>query len=276
MRNRNQKKTTKRFSAKLFDKFGNFDGVLRKLELVKRFEQYRKAAEQGDIQAQLHLGWCYANGEGPRQDYVKAVRWFRVVAEQGDARAQLNLGFCHVRGLGTALDYEEAAIWFLRAAEQGLAEAQNNIGALYMTGQGVYRDYARGLSWFYAAAGQGQRRAMHNLFLCYMMGIGVRQDDEEALWWSHKALEATKADRPRLEALFAQRRSGSFEILHITQVTPAKIESVKMLYQCRTPTPVTKRGSSNLVFLQKFDGFNIVSCEISIDTDKGSYVAYST
>jgi len=144
------------------------------------------------------------------------------VAEQGDSRAQLNLGFCCVRGLGTALDYEEAAIWFLRAAEQGLAEAQNNIGALYMTGQGVYRDYEKGLSWFYAAAAQGQRRAMHNLFLCYIQGIGVRQDDEEALWWGHKALEATKADRPRVEALFAQRRSGSFENPAAFQADPRK------------------------------------------------------
>jgi TPR repeat protein len=92
MRNRNQKKTVNRLSA---DQFGNFDGVLRKFEQAKKFKCCHKAAEQGDTHAQLHLGWCYAKGEGIRQDYAKAVRWFRVVAEQGDARAQLKLGMCY-------------------------------------------------------------------------------------------------------------------------------------------------------------------------------------
>ena len=216
------------------DQFGNFDGVLGKFEQAKKFERYRKAAEQGDAHAQLHLGWCYAKGEGTRQDYAKAVGWFRMVAEQGDARAQLNLGVCYAHGLGTTQDYEEAAIWFLRAAEQGLAEAQNNLGVLYMTGQGVYLDYERGLSWFHAAAEQanetarqrrhdwrgiechaaaeqGLLRAIYNLFLCYTKGIGVRQNSDEAYRWVRKALEVAKTDRPRLEALMAHWRSGGIE-----------------------------------------------------------------
>ena len=242
MCNRNHEKTVNRLSA---EQFGNFDGVLRRFEQAKKFKCCHKAAEQGDTHAQLHLGWCYAKGEGIRQDYAKAVRWFRMVAEQGDARAQLNLGICHARGLGIPQDYEEAAIWFLRAAEQGLAEAQNNLGVLYMTGQGVYLDYERGLSWLHAAAEQanetarqrrhdwrgieclaaaeqGLLRAIYNLFLCYTKGIGVRQDSDEAYRWVRKALEVAETDRPRLKALIAHRRSGSFENPAAFQADPRK------------------------------------------------------
>ena len=52
---------------------------------------YRKAAEQGDADAQYNLGISYDRGEGVPQDYVEAVKWYRKAAEQGDADAQNKL-----------------------------------------------------------------------------------------------------------------------------------------------------------------------------------------
>ena len=49
---------------------------------------YRKAAEQGDPDAQCNLGRCYANGEGVRQDTEEAVKWFRQSAGQGNKDAK--------------------------------------------------------------------------------------------------------------------------------------------------------------------------------------------
>ena len=46
-------------------------------------EWYRKAAEQGDVDAQNKLGHCYYNGNGVSQSYVEAAKWYRKAAEQG-------------------------------------------------------------------------------------------------------------------------------------------------------------------------------------------------
>ena len=52
-----------------------------------------------------------------------------VAAEQGDADAQVNLGFMYKSGHGVPRDAAEAVQWFRRAANQGNAEAQDNLRA---------------------------------------------------------------------------------------------------------------------------------------------------
>ena len=49
---------------------------------------YRSDTEQGYADAQYDLGRCYANGEGVTQDCFEAVKWYRKAAEQGDPDAQ--------------------------------------------------------------------------------------------------------------------------------------------------------------------------------------------
>src|ERR1035437_8787364 len=49
------------------------------------FEEMRKAAEEGDEQAQCYLGVCYQTGQGVPQDYDEAVKWIRRGAEGGDS-----------------------------------------------------------------------------------------------------------------------------------------------------------------------------------------------
>jgi len=44
---------------------------------------YRKAAEQGDAEAQFNLGRAFVNGEGVDKDKMEAVKWLRLAAEQG-------------------------------------------------------------------------------------------------------------------------------------------------------------------------------------------------
>ncbi len=52
---------------------------------------YRKAAEQGDADAQHNLGWMYANGKGVIENDKEAVKWYRKAAEQGHTKAQQKL-----------------------------------------------------------------------------------------------------------------------------------------------------------------------------------------
>jgi len=50
-------------------------------------------------------------------DQVEAVKWYRKAAEQGDADAQFNLGVRYDAGQGVQQDM--AAAWLRKAAEQG-------------------------------------------------------------------------------------------------------------------------------------------------------------
>jgi hypothetical protein len=48
----------------------------------------RVRANAGDADAQFYLGFAYAKGQGVPQDYVEAVSRYRKAAEQGEADAQ--------------------------------------------------------------------------------------------------------------------------------------------------------------------------------------------
>jgi len=79
-------------------------------------DSIRKAAEQGNADAQSNLGVMYANGKGVAQDDQEAVKWYRKAAEQGYARAQFNLGHMYDQGMGVTQDYIEAHKWVNLAA----------------------------------------------------------------------------------------------------------------------------------------------------------------
>src|SRR5436189_79965 len=72
----------------------------------------------------LHLGYCYAHGQGVAKDEVEAVKWYRKAAEQNFAYAQTNLGRCYALGQGAAKNYVESYKWTLLAAGQGDKDAR--------------------------------------------------------------------------------------------------------------------------------------------------------
>ena len=85
---------------------------------------YRKAAQQGDVLAQINLGWMYQNGKGVLQDDAEAVRWYQKAAQQGNAKAQTSLGWMYQNGRGIPQNDLEAIKWYTRAAAQGDILAQ--------------------------------------------------------------------------------------------------------------------------------------------------------
>ena len=88
------------------------------------YELLQKAAEQGEPQAQLHLGAMYFTGQGVRQDYALAVQWLQKAATQGIPEAQFNLGSMYYNGQGVTQNYDLAVQWWQNAAKQGHREAQ--------------------------------------------------------------------------------------------------------------------------------------------------------
>jgi TPR repeat protein len=151
--------------------------------------RFRKAAEQGNADAQFNLGYLYDKGQGVPQDYAQAAAWYRKAAEQGFAPAQFNLGVLYHDGHGVPQDYMQVATWFRKAAKQGDALAQGRLGLMYDIGQGVPQDCAQAAFWLRKAAERGDAWAQYSLGYLYDNGQGVPQDYSQAATWYRKAAE---------------------------------------------------------------------------------------
>ena len=165
---------------------------------------FRLAADQGNAQGQKNVGLFFLNGWGVKQDYVEAKRWLRIAAKQGDARAQDAMGYLYLTGHGVARDYDEAMRWFRLAADQGDASGQVSIGRLYNKGLGVEQNYTEALRWFRLAADQGNAKAQASIGYLYETGHGVKQDYAEAMRWFRLAADQGNAQaQSNIGALYA-------------------------------------------------------------------------
>jgi hypothetical protein len=59
------------------------------------------------------------------QDYAEAMRWYRRAAAQGDVDAEYGIGLLYANGWGVPSDIGEAAQWMQKSAEAGNAEAKD-------------------------------------------------------------------------------------------------------------------------------------------------------
>ena len=154
---------------------------------------FQKAAKQGNADAQNNLGMAYQNGQGVEQNSAEAGTWLRKAAEQGNAQAQNALGIAYWDGRGVDQDLVQASSWFRKAAEQGLADAQYNVGFLYETSYGATKDYAQAVFWYRKAAEQGLAIAQNSLGDMFYSGRGTAQDNTQAAFWYRKAAEQGNA-----------------------------------------------------------------------------------
>jgi TPR repeat protein len=60
---------------------GYEQGWFGKPNFHEALKWYRKAAAQGDPDAQNGLGQMYEDGEGVQQDYIEGAKWYRMAAE---------------------------------------------------------------------------------------------------------------------------------------------------------------------------------------------------
>ena len=65
-----------------------------------------------------------------KKDYSQAFLWYRRAAQQGDANAQYSLGNMYLMGEGIKQDDFQARQWYEKAADQGHEGAQHNLGSL--------------------------------------------------------------------------------------------------------------------------------------------------
>lgn len=197
---------------------GHPDSVKRMADLHER-EAIRKAAEQGDAEAQYQFAEHCFWGTDMKEDEEEAAKWFRKAAEQGHAEAQSQLGLCYYDGMGVEEDDAEAVKWWRKAAEQDDQFALYRLGECYLDGIGVDMDWDKARECFRRAADikdeedgvqyfASESQKMLDAILAYEKNLsaaergdaeaqiavgkfcsGRRNSDEEAFKWYRKAAE---------------------------------------------------------------------------------------
>ena len=140
---------------------------------------YRKAADDGNIQAMHNLGDLL----NERGDAATAGQWWRRAAESGDSRSMDHLGnFFNKRG-----EFAEAEHWWRKAADAG------DIGALYDLGKLFHErnNITEAELWWHKIAQSESAYAMH---LYGDMLDKIRGQTAQAEHWWHKAADKGNAD----------------------------------------------------------------------------------
>jgi len=78
--------------------------------------------DAGGRLAQYNLGFMYFNGQGVPQNYAEAARWYRKAAEQGDVDATRILGLAYYLGKGVPQDLVQSYFWFSLAASRATGD----------------------------------------------------------------------------------------------------------------------------------------------------------
>lgn len=96
----------------------------------RSFDACLKAAQKGNVKAQLELGDAYQNGIGTSVDYDKSIFWFKKTAQRGNPRGLLQMAFAFVSGKGVDINksmvflYTELAI---KCGDEFVAKGLNSI-----------------------------------------------------------------------------------------------------------------------------------------------------
>jgi uncharacterized protein len=153
-------------------------------------------ANDGDAAAQVQVGEAYAAGKGVERDPQQAVGWYRKAADQGNVIAELHLAVLYRDGAGKSFprDVGQAAAWYRKAADQGDSGAQGTLGMLYTLGQGVPKSDVEAYFWLDLAASTAGPNQAQYIANRQNVGTRVTADELDAI---HEREEKWKADHPQ-------------------------------------------------------------------------------
>lgn len=139
------------------------------------------------IEKELRLAGDYLVGRGVPKDPAQAAYWYRKAADQGDPDAENQLGYFYTWGIGVARDDAEAFRWFARAAGSGCPAAKLNLAVMYYQGVGTPRDLTLALQLLNELADKQYARAEAYLGIIYTTGADVSQNTAAGEKWLSRA-----------------------------------------------------------------------------------------
>jgi hypothetical protein len=135
----------------------------------KAHELLQPLVDEGNAEAQTHLGVMYVNGQGVEKDLDKGLSWIMKAATQGDETAKRIAFKLH-----------------LDIVNQGDATVMYNCGYMCLNGWGGEHDANDCLRWLENAGKIGHEKSSRMLANIYTEGLyGITPDEEKATYWSN-------------------------------------------------------------------------------------------
>lgn len=173
-------------NAQVYVGYSLYYGEGVRIDRKRAISYYRKAALRGNVGAMCNLGLCYKEGGGVSRNYRMAKRYFMMAAQKGHSRAMFWLGHMYFHGEGKK-DYRVAGRYFMDAIGKGDRESHEYLGVLLHDGKGMKRDLGKAAEHYRIAARYGYGYSQYCLGMCYLNGEGVRRSKRLALLWLRKA-----------------------------------------------------------------------------------------
>lgn len=163
------------------------NGLGVELNTEKALENYMRAAELGQSQAQFILGHAYNAGSlGLTRSTKDSLQWYAKAAnEGGDKDACYNLGVAYLNGISPDLkpNSELARNWFQVGAQLGSVESAYALAALYYEGNGVPQDTQKAMSLLKQASLMGYGTASFYLAQLYENQNPLTEKDKEEAYY---------------------------------------------------------------------------------------------
>jgi len=155
-------------------------------------DQILSKAKEGDSEAQYLVGESFTSGAGYSQG--KAIEWFRKAANQGNIKAQVRLVDSLSSGSGALINLKEAFEWAQKAAAAQDADGIYWLAYCYGSGVGVKRDPQKALEYFRLAANRGNPKHQYDLAQDLLYGDEVLPNPSEAFKWYKMAADQKYPD----------------------------------------------------------------------------------
>ena len=135
----------------------------------------------------------------------------RKAAEEGDAEAQYQLGLIYVYGNDEPKDAAKAFEWMSRAAAQNVVPAKRELGIMLVSGEGTEPDIPRGVQLLSEAADNLDPGTLYHLGLMYEKGIGVPLDLQKAVrmlaYAASMGFPGAEVDADRIDRILTEERN---------------------------------------------------------------------
>lgn len=192
-----------------------------KLEKYQQLKlpELAKRAKANDSWAQFELGSRFNYGRNAPKNNSEALSWLRRAAQNGQPDAQRLLAVKLYNGYDVTVDHDEALLWTQRLAEAGDVPGQMMLGNMYANGEGSPRDLVRAYMWYDIAATVAQQGngdpalqqaavdARDKTGALLLPGEEVRAQELASNWWLKKQ-GVNLAARPAAKAKSASRKTA--------------------------------------------------------------------
>lgn len=182
--------------------------------VVEALRRVKMAADAGDADAMVSLGFYFVTGRGVLKNPERAFELFSRAAATGNPDAISDLGSMYSNGIFVKQDFAKALDYYEKAIEAGNSFALNDLGVMYFGGKGVERDYNAAADYFQQAADLDDGYALKFLAILYERGlIGGKAEPAKAATLRSRALEvdpdSQNPDAPPPSATPVRRASAS-------------------------------------------------------------------